>query len=94
MRLPVVTEIESRDGTSNQDERLTNALMEIEDQDAYGCIRPGLVTAATSSGNGNGLSIIDGVLISVFGTTLGRGTGPTTIDTVLDGAYDFAQGPL
>lgn len=94
MRLPLIPNVESRDGTSNQDERLTNALIEVDDQGAYGCIRPGLVTAATSSGNGNGLSIIDGVLISVFGTTVGRGMGPTTVDTVLDGAYDFAQGPL
>lgn len=95
MRLPLITEIESRDGAANKDERLTNTLMEIEDQEfAYAAIRPGLATIASSTGNGNGLTTLDGVLIGVFGTTAFRTASITSIDTVADGIYDFAQGAI
>lgn len=94
MRIPLTPEVDSRDGSSNKDERLTNVLVENDDGTLYAALRPGLSAVVTASGNGNGMVNFNGVLISIFGTTLGSGTGPTTISTVTNGIYDFAQSPL
>lgn len=94
MRLPLIADLDSRDGSSNKDARLTNILAEADESAQYAAIRPGLSTAVTSSGNGNGLARFSGVVVSVFGTTLGVGTGPTSIGTVENKMVDFAQGPL
>lgn len=94
MRLPLTSDIESRDGISNRDERLTNTLLEKDEVVDYAVIRPALETVSTASGNGNGVVDFFGVLISVFGSTLGHGTTPSTIGTVGSGVTDFAQSPL
>lgn len=94
MRLDLTPEVDSRDGSSNKDERLTNVLIENDQGTQLAVVRPGLSSVATSSGNGNGVVNFNGILISVFGTTLGSGTGPTTVSTVTNGIYDFAQSPL
>ena len=94
MRLYLTPEVDSRDGSSNKDERLTNVLIENDQGTQLAVVRPGLSSVATSSGNGNGVVNFNGILISVFGTTLGSGTGPTTVSTVTNGIYDFAQSPL
>ena len=92
MRLPAVTEIDTRDGSSNKDERLTNVLVEI-DAEKLACLRPGLNTISANSGAGNGVVCFQSTLISVFGTTLGHGNTPASISTVVNGMYDFAQIP-
>ena len=92
MRVPAVTEVDTRDGSSNKDERLTNMLAE-KDSELMACIRPGLNTMLTSSGNGNGLMCFNGQIMHVFGTALKFGTTPTSISTVLDDPYDFAVLP-
>ena len=92
VRIPFITDTDSRDGSSNKDERLTNVLVEI-DVEKLACLRPGLNTISANSGDGNGMECFDGTLISVFGTTLGHGNTPASISTVVNGTYDFAQIP-
>lgn len=94
MRLPLVSNIDSRDGTANKDERLTNVLMENDEGVAMACVRPGLATIATASGVGGGETVFNETLITVFGTTLGFGATPATISTVVAGNYDFCQSPI
>lgn len=94
MKLQLVTEIDSRDGTSNKDERFTNVLAEPDEGVSLAVVRPGLAAVSTASGAGGGLVNFNDVLISVFGTTLGSGTTPTTVSTVAAGSYDFCQSPL
>jgi hypothetical protein len=92
VRVQLVTEIDSRDGSSNRDERLTNMLAE-KDSELMACVRPGLNTLLASSGNGNGLVCFNGQIIHVFGTAIKYGTTPTSIGTVISGFYDFAVIP-
>lgn len=92
MRIPLITDTDSRDGSSNKDERLTNVLVEI-DAEKLACLRPGLNSISANSGDGNGLECFDGTLISVFGTTLGHGNTPASISTVVNDIYDFVKMP-
>lgn len=92
VRIPLITDTDSRDGSSNKDERLTNVLVEI-DAEKLACLRPGLNSISSNSGDGNGLECFDGTLISVFGTTLGHGNTPASISTVVNDIYDFALIP-
>lgn len=94
MRIPLAAELDSRDGTSNKDERLTNVLSENDEGTTLAIVRPGLATIATASGAGGGEVSFNGVLITVFGTALGFGATPVSISTVAAGNYDFAQSPL
>ena len=94
MRLPCVPDIDSRDGTSSKDERLTNMLSEDNNGQQMAVLRPGLATIATASGAGGGEVNFNDVLITVYGTTLGFGPTPSTIGTVAAGMYDFCQSPL
>lgn len=94
MRLPLVSDIDSRDGSSAKDERMTNVLSETDEGVTLACVRPGLAAIASASGAGGGEAAFNGVLITIFGTTLGFGETPSTIGTVVAGNYDFAQSPL
>ena len=94
MRVPLVIEIDSRDGESNKDERLTNVLVEDDEGRKLAVVRAGLSTAGSTSGNGNGVVNFNGVLVNVFGATLSFGATPSTIATVYNDHYDFAQSPL
>jgi hypothetical protein len=94
MRLQLASDIDSRDGTSSKDERLTNVLGEDNNGQQMATLRPGLATIATASGAGGGAVNFNDVLITVFGTTLGSGSTPSTIATVVTGSYDFAASPL
>ena len=94
MRLPIASDIDSRDGASAKDERLTNVLGEDNNGQQMATLRPGLATIATASGAGGGAVNFNDVLISVYGTTLGFGPTPSTIGTVVAGSYDFCQSPL
>ena len=93
MRLPLAFDIDSRDGTSSKDERLTNVLQEDDEGAILAVVRPGLATIATASGAGGGVVNFNDVLISVYGTTLGHGTTPSSIGTVVAGSYDFCASP-
>ena len=94
MRLPIASDIDSRDGSSAKDERLTNMLGEDNNGQQMATLRPGLATIATASGAGGGAVNFNDVLITVYGTTLGFGPTPSTIGTVASGSYDFCQSPL
>ena len=94
MRLPLVPDIETRDGATTKDAKLTNVLVEDDSGVKLAGIRPGLSAVATASGAGNGLVAFNGELISVFGTTVGYGTTPTSTGTVSGSNFDFAQSPL
>lgn len=94
MRLPLILDVDSRDGTSDKDSRYTNVLSESDEGVSLAVIRPGLVAASSNSGNGNGITEFHGTLISSFGTTLGTGETPSSIGTVANGVMDFAESPL
>lgn len=85
MRLPVVPDISTKDGSANKNARLYNALKETKPSgETLAVIRPGLTTAATSTGNAGGLVCFDGTLISVYGTTLGFGMASSGGDIASD----------
>lgn len=94
MKLPLISDADSRDGTSNKDSRLVNVLAETDETGPLATVRPALEAVSSNTGNGNGQVEFEGVLISVFGTVLGTGGTPTSIGTVVNGRYDFAAGPL
>ena len=94
MRLPLVPDIDSRDGTSDKDERLTNVLAESDEGATLAVLRPGLSAIVTDSGAGGSLTTFNGSLVSVFGTTVGIGEGPTSVGTVVAGQFDFAASPI
>jgi len=94
MRLQLAPNIDSRDGVSNKDSRLINALGEMDDGENMAVVRPGLATLSTSSGDGRGLCSFNDVVISIYGTTLGHGATPATIGTVSGAFFDFTQSPL
>jgi len=73
MRLPVTPQLSTKDGISNKNARLTNTLKESGSTGDFGVVRPGLVEAAASAGNGNGLVCFNGELVSIFGAELGAG---------------------
>ena len=75
MKLPLVTPLKSRNGTSNKDGRLTNVLADQRPNgELVAQVRPGLVSATGGSGNGNGLVDFNGELISVYGASVSAGT--------------------
>jgi uncharacterized membrane protein len=73
MRLPVTTQISTKDGTTNKNARLTNCLKESKKGGDKAVIRPGLVLDAQASGIGYGLVVFNNELVSVYGATLGIG---------------------
>lgn len=90
MRLPLIPNVESRDGTSNKDARMTNALKESENGVDYAVIRPAVKLVADTTGAGNGMFYFD-TLITVFGTTAKYSESLTTIGTIDSGRYDFVK---
>ena len=86
MRLPLVSELDSRDGESNKDARLTNVLKETDEGGDLACVRPGLEAAAIVAGDGGGLVCFNGDLISIFEDNIyqysgGLGSQPTLAGT-------------
>ena len=71
MRLPVVHQISTKDGTTNKNARLFNALKESNKTGDFAVIRPGLMLDAVASGVGNGLVAFNDELVSVYGATIG-----------------------
>ncbi len=94
MRLPLAQDLDSRDGTSSKDERLTNMLSEDNNGQQMATLRPGLANISTVSGAGGGAVNFNDEMITVFGTALGSGATPSTVATVVAGSYDFCQSPL
>lgn len=92
MRVSLVQNLESRDGTVGGEEYLGNILIEQSDVGVFAVLRPGLSNITTSSGAGAGLYQLVEDLIVVFGTTISFGEGLTPITTVTSGTYDFACG--
>ena len=70
MRLPVVPQISTKDGTSNKNARLTNCLKESKQGGEKAVVRPGLETSDTYSGIGNGLIPFDGRLLVIYDDTV------------------------
>jgi hypothetical protein len=66
MRLPVTPDIVTRNGVSNKNARLTNALKE----KTFAVVRPGLELTNTYTGIGNGLIPFDGRLLVVHDDTV------------------------
>lgn len=93
MKLPLASPLDSRDGTANKDARQTNVLLDNEDNVITAQVRPGLVTAATTTGNGNGAVSFNDVAFVIFGTSVDKYSGGTltSLGAVVDGFYDFTQ---
>lgn len=70
MRLPVVPQISTKDGTSNKNARLTNTLKESKKGGDKAVIRPGLVESTTFSGLGSGLIAFDGRVLTIVDDTV------------------------
>lgn len=79
MRLSVLPNISTKDGTSNKNARLTN-MLKVSGPKDIAEIRPGLVDSATTTGAAGGLVSFNDELISVYGTTLGKGIEPESPD--------------
>ena len=73
MRLPLTPPLDTRDGVSAKNARLTNCLKEVKKSGEKAVVRPGLVLDAQASGVGNGLVVFNSQLVSVYGATLGFG---------------------
>lgn len=94
MRVNAVTDVDSRDGVSNKDERLTNMIAEKDGHAILACIRPALNTIVSSSGAGKGVTCFNSTDVFVMGTTLYRGETPTSIGAVSGTSmFDFTQLP-
>lgn len=94
MRLPVVHQISTKDGTSNKNSRLTNCLRETTKTADKAVIRPGLALSASASGVGRGVVRFNNQLVSVYGTTLGAGiveTGASGVLSEITGTIDADQ---
>lgn len=85
MRLPVVPQISTKDGTSNRNARLTNCLKESKKSGDKAVVRPGLVLDDTYSGIGNGLIPFDGRLLTIYDDTV-YDTEEDTLPWPLDSA--------
>ena len=55
MRLPLTVPLDTRDGVSAKNARLTNCLKEVKKAGEKAVVRPGLVLDAQAAGIGNGL---------------------------------------
>lgn len=92
MKLPLASLLDSRDGTANKDARQTNVLIDNEDNQTVAQVRPGLVTATTTTGAGNGLVSFNDKTIAIYGTTISVLNGTlSTLGTVQNSFYDFTQ---
>lgn len=69
MRLPVLPNISTKDGTSNKNSRLVNVLADIGSKN-IAQVRPGLVANDTYSGLGSGLTVFDGRLLLAYGDVI------------------------
>lgn len=86
MRLPIAPQLSTKDGVSNKNARMTNALKETDDSKELVATRPGLKLSAQSTGNGKGLVAFNDRLLSVYGSTIGVKNG-----TVNSGMTDLGS---
>lgn len=70
MRIPVVGNVSTKDGSSNKNARMTNVLAEEKQGKSFAAVRPGLSQLATGSGDGNNLVCFNGNLINIYGNTV------------------------
>lgn len=70
MRIPVVGNVSTKDGSSNKNARMTNVLAEEKQGKSFAAVRPGLSQFATGSGDGNNLVCFNGNLINIYGNTV------------------------
>jgi hypothetical protein len=70
VRLPIVPQLSTKEGTSNKNARMTNVLKETRKTGEIAVVRPGLETSNTYSGIGNGLIPFDGRLLVIYDDTV------------------------
>ena len=75
MRLPVVSSISTKNGTSNKNSRLTNCLRETKKDREFAVVRPGLDLISSSSGAAGGLVAFNNTLVALYGTAIYAGGG-------------------
>ncbi len=83
MRIPLVPQLSTKDGETNKNARMTNALKESTVTGAVAQVRPGLDQLATTTGSGNGLVDFDGELVSIFDAELNVNGGPVFDTTAI-----------
>lgn len=84
MRLPIVPQLSTKDGVSNKNARMTNALKETDASSELVAVRPGMALALRTAGNGKGLVAFNGRLLSVYGSTIGHKTDGPVQDGIID----------
>ena len=99
MRLPLVSPVDSRDGSADKDSRSTNVLIEQDDGVNFACVRPAIVAnAATATAtNGQGLVNFAGDVVAIYSGkyylpaagVMGSGTTLTSAST--SAQFDFAE---
>ena len=65
MRIPVVGNVSTKDGSSNKNARMTNVLAEDKQGKSFAAVRPGLSQLDTGSGAGTNLVCFNGDLINI-----------------------------
>lgn len=79
MRIPLVTQLSSKDGSSDKNARMTNTLVAKNPTGtSFAEVRPGLEFYATAAGNGHGIVSFNDELLSVYGSNL------VVLDNVID----------
>ena len=100
MRLSLNFSVDSRDGSSTKDARLTNVLIEKDEGEPISAVRPGLtLNASNGASNGQGLVNFNGTLIAIqsgllykpSGGAFGSSTALPSASTTL--MFDFTQSP-
>lgn len=84
MRLPLIPQLSTKDGVQNKNARMTNVLVDKDEQGDFAAIRPGLRQISDTTGEGRGLVNYNDQLISVYGSTLGFLTQPEYSRTIFN----------
>ena len=96
MRLPLTPALDTKDGLSNKNARLTNCLKEVKKTGEKVVVRPGLVLDDTYTGIGSGLIPFDGRLLVIYDDTVTDTDGnidPWPLDSPeWDGSYTYGYG--
>lgn len=73
MRILLTPNLQAKDGQAVKQPRMINLLKEVRSNtSSVVALRPGLVVAAATVGNGNGVVAFNEELVSVYGATLGQ----------------------
>lgn len=101
MRIDFEIDIDSRDGSSAKDARLTNMLVETGRTNRMAGVRPGITqyAATGTAAAGQGLVCFNGTFCAIYGGQLYKpsgasvGTGVALTSASVTAMFDFTQSP-